>query len=352
MCYQPLELHYNERTEKYQFSNGFGCVPFYRRLVPCGKCPECKAKWRSQLAQRVRYELLRYHGNCCFLTLTANPATIHKTFPDGSLDHRPFQLFMKRLRITLERQGFKGKIKYLMCGEYGDNNGRPHYHAIIFGWKPEDLRYKGTSRKGLKRYKSKFLDSIWKDTSATQKEIDDFNNNPANSNIIKDNGGKYDFLPLGFVEVGEVNENTSPYMAKYICKFSEVKREDFEINGKKVKKPYLVYPKKILGVDYFLEHAEDILKRGYILCSNGKKIGIPRSYLKYAEKNFTDGNLGLAYQIYLNNVEQNIDNMYFELCELLGYPYERRNAVHHYLIEKAKEKRKIYESYKRTFNKK
>ena len=189
------------------------------------------------MAQRVRYELLRYHGNCCFLTLTANPATIHKTFPDGSLDHRPFQLFMKRLRITLERQGFKGKIKYLMCGEYGDNNGRPHYHAIIFGWKPEDLRYKGTSRKGLKRYKSKFLDSIWKDTSATQKEIDDFNNNPANSNIIKDNGGKYDFLPLGFVEVGEVNENTSPYMAKYICKFSEVKREDFEINGKKVKKP-------------------------------------------------------------------------------------------------------------------
>lgn len=52
--------------------------------------------------------------------------------------------YFKRLRVRHERSAFetkehcfKGllptdKIKYYYCGEYGEQRGRPHYHAIIF----------------------------------------------------------------------------------------------------------------------------------------------------------------------------------------------------------------------------
>ena len=40
-----------------------------------------------------------------------------------------FKKFMKRLR-----KRFKGKrIRFYMCGEYGEQFDRPHFHACIFG---------------------------------------------------------------------------------------------------------------------------------------------------------------------------------------------------------------------------
>lgn len=63
---------------------------------------------------------------------------------------------MKRLRSRISPQ----KIRYFMCGEYGDRFSRPHYHACVFGFYPADaVFYKEAN--GERLYFSKLLDSVW-----------------------------------------------------------------------------------------------------------------------------------------------------------------------------------------------
>ena len=76
---------------------------------------------------------------------------------DRSLRPKDMQLFWKRLR---KRLGDEKKIKYMMCGEYGDESWRPHYHACVFGYCPSDLRFWCDS-KGHNLYRSPFLEKVW-----------------------------------------------------------------------------------------------------------------------------------------------------------------------------------------------
>lgn len=311
MCMSPLQLYYNFKEDKYQI------YPLKDRplntqqtiIVACGRCPECKAKWRTQLAQRVRYELNKYSYNQkCFLTLTVDDEHIDEVFPNGSLNHSYFQKFMKRLRRHLEYRGFNGKIKYLCTGEYGEKNGRPHFHVILFGWKPTDLKFFYKSKKGYPCYKSCLLEDIWK---------------------------------AGFVDVGDVDEHTAPYMVKYITKFSEIKSDEFYVNGNLVRKPYIVYPKTILGIDFFLENFKQILSNGYLLDSRGKRLSIPRSFLKYAE-NSDNIELQEFYNFYKERQEEYINACVQEKINEGYKPWE----LYELALEEGRVRRKIYNSFK------
>lgn len=347
MCMNPSFVMWNAKTNKYQFQGmSKHCSDFKDKpalVVPCGKCPECRSKWRTELAQRVRWELQKYKNNCCFLTLTVNKECLNEVFPNGSLKHEYFQLFMKRLRRHLEYNGFKGKIKYLMCGEYGHDNGRPHFHAILFGYRPDDLKYDGSSQKGYVQYTCDMLQKLWKKVGASQKEIDDFNNDPANKYIIKRNGGKFDYLPLGFIKVStNVTEHTAPYMVKYMVKYAEIKQDEFEVNGQQVKKPYLVYPKTRLGIDYFIEHIDQIMNNGFILDSRGQKQRIPRSFLKFLE-NSED----IEYQNYFELYKIHCEEFIRERREILvALGYETFGEQYAYELEQGEVRRKIYEQFK------
>lgn len=311
MCMQPLELFWNYNEGKYVFSyNPKNCDFRNTIIVPCGKCPECKKKWRTQLAQRVRYELQRYNYNeICFLTLTVNEEMIDEVFPDGSLNHVYFQKFMKRLRRHLEYHGYKKKIKYLCAGEYGEKNGRPHFHVILFGWKPQDLKYHHRSKKGYNSYKSLMLEDIW---------------------------------GAGFVDVGDVSEHTAPYMVKYITKFSEIKSDEFRVNGRVVRKPYLVYPKKILGIDFFIENYKQILANGFVYDSRGEKVGIPKSFLKYAEES-DDILMQELYRDYRLRID-----LYLEEQKKLLISQGYVTSFDRYMlaVEQGKIRREMYEAYK------
>lgn len=57
-----------------------------------------------------------------FITLTYAPENYHP-----SLNYHDFQLFILRVRRTL------GPTRFFAVGEYGDENLRPHWHAILFG---------------------------------------------------------------------------------------------------------------------------------------------------------------------------------------------------------------------------
>jgi len=96
--------------------------------VPCGRCPPCKLRrvnsWVFRLVQEDRVSLSSH-----FLTLTYD--TTHVPISDNgfmTLQKKDYQDFMKRLRKLCP----DAKIKYYAVGEYGSDNKRPHYHAIIF----------------------------------------------------------------------------------------------------------------------------------------------------------------------------------------------------------------------------
>lgn len=121
--------------------------------LPCKNCRGCRLEHSRQWAMRCVFEASLYSNNC-FITLTLN----NDNLPDDwSLNKKIFQKFMKRLR-----KKFGPKIRYYHCGEYGDEFGRPHYHACLFNHDFSDRRFFKMSRSGFPLYRSEDLESLWK----------------------------------------------------------------------------------------------------------------------------------------------------------------------------------------------
>lgn len=139
--------------------------------VPCGKCVGCQLEKSRQWAIRCTHEA-QLHPVNCFVTLTYSDDQL----PDlNSLDYRDVQLFLKKLRnwVTVydykTRKALEGsKIRYFLCGEYGEEGTRrPHYHIILFNWDfPDKVEFK-KSKSGNEQYTSAWLDSIWNKGHAT-----------------------------------------------------------------------------------------------------------------------------------------------------------------------------------------
>ncbi len=118
--------------------------------IPCGQCVGCRLERSRQWAVRCYHEA-QLHTENSFVTLT------YKQMPkDQSIDKRELVLFLKRLR-----NNFGAKIRFYGCGEYGDDVGRPHYHAVLFNFNAPDLREHEKNKNGDMVYTSKILDKIW-----------------------------------------------------------------------------------------------------------------------------------------------------------------------------------------------
>lgn len=122
-----------------------------RMDLPCGRCIGCRLERSRQWATRIMFES-QMHKASCFLTLTYSRE--HVPNPP-SLEYSHFQLFMKRLRKRM------GPMRFFMCGEYGDELGRPHFHAIIFGTDFPDRFFWSVSRSGHNLYRSPALEQLW-----------------------------------------------------------------------------------------------------------------------------------------------------------------------------------------------
>lgn len=151
------------------------------RLVelPCGTCNSCRDSRAREWASRCVLEASRHRDNS-FLTLTYSDQHLPPAGPDGhTLRSGDLQKFWKRLR---KRTGVA--LKYLACGEYGDLSRRPHYHALVFGYRPQDLVFYKRSGDSL-LFTSKFLEDVWS---------------------------------FGFVTVGDVTAASSAYVSRYVMK--------------------------------------------------------------------------------------------------------------------------------------
>jgi len=193
-CFHPLTA-YKDTQGQIRFDEKSNGDPF---KLPCGQCIGCRLERSRQWAMRITHEASLHQDNC-FITLTYNDENIPL---DGSLKKSDFQKFMKDLRYHCDKQD--KKIKFYMCGEYGDNTNRPHYHAIIFGFNFRDWVYLFDSTSGEPIYTSPTLEKIWK---------------------------------KGFVTIGTVSFESAGYVARYCMKKINGPLKD-QISKKTGLKPY------------------------------------------------------------------------------------------------------------------
>lgn len=92
---------------------------------PCGKCRACKVKLVNEKTVKGYYAVHVFRTQGQFVTLTYDDEHL----PYG-LQHEDFRNFMKRLR---KLDGTTG-VKFFVAGEYGEENGREHYHIVFFNY--------------------------------------------------------------------------------------------------------------------------------------------------------------------------------------------------------------------------
>lgn len=194
------------------------------------------------------------HSENCFVTLTYNPESL----PRGpTLVKRHVQLFIKQVRRYLETHGIPKRIRYFAAGEYGKQDGRPHYHIILFGWMPKDgepwLRKDYGST-----YKGGTLERLW---------------------------GR------GYVEYAEMGAGAASYTAKYTVE---------KITGDAAKKAYervtedgevvdvipefsMMSNRPGIGATFYEKYEDDFRNHDYTIAS-GKKKKVPRYYDKLYER--------------------------------------------------------------------
>lgn len=142
--YRPFLVEAPEETE-------------FCMYVPCGKCNECVQRKMNDWTFKVQKDMsVTPNLKSYFLTLTYKPTDLptdgvvsryskcSESFvhcSDGLLQYADFQLFMKRLRITLKRWYGVTDVHYFVCGEYGKTTARPHFHVVLwFSQTPEMLK--------------------------------------------------------------------------------------------------------------------------------------------------------------------------------------------------------------------
>jgi hypothetical protein len=233
-CYRPIQVHEGGVKE-----NGKKIIVFNSKdksidgfKIPCGKCIGCMLSRAREWSIRCKHET-QMHDQSAFITLTFNNEHLPK---DGSLDVTTFQKFMKRLRKQTKK-----KIRFFHCGEYGKKLARPHYHALIFGHNfPDRILWK---EKPNRLYTSKELEGLW---------------------------------PYGFSTIGNVEEASAGYVARYTLKkvFGAEAKEHY---GDKKPEYVTMSRKPGIGNEWYKKFKKDIYPSG-VYIQNGAKTSPPKYY--------------------------------------------------------------------------
>lgn len=155
-CYHPIS-GYEKQDGSFTYNPRYGLRPM---TIACQGCVGCRLARAGGWSVRGTHESSLYLDNC-FITLTFDDKLL-PTRPSGhipanvGLYYPDFQGFMYRLR---EKYG--AGIRFMVCGEYGDKLGRPHYHAILFNFNFPDRKKWYRSKQGHQVYTSESLTRLW-----------------------------------------------------------------------------------------------------------------------------------------------------------------------------------------------
>lgn len=235
--------------------------------LPCGGCISCRVANSRDKAIRCMHEA-QMSAKSCMITLTYED----KFLPVGqSLNLEDWQLFAGRVRhwrlreerglgLSDEMTTRSRAFRYMMVGEYGDENRRPHFHACVFGqdwaedrvlWKVEDDR---------KTFTSKVLEEIW---------------------------------GMGFVTITPLNYQTANYVSRYVLKkiTGKPKETAFERVDGDTGETWQVEPEFLkaslrpgLGKSWFEKYWRDVYPDDFVVGPNGKLFRPPKYYDKLLKK--------------------------------------------------------------------
>lgn len=204
--------------------------------VGCGQCLGCRLEYSRQWAVRCYHEASLYEDNS-YITLTYNDANLPS---DGSVSVREAQLFMKRLRKRAGR-----KVRFFLCGEYGEKSWRPHYHALLFGFDFSDKKLWKYNYHKQPLYTSEFLEDLW---------------------------------PFGFSSIGAVSFQSAAYVARYITKkvYGEAAADHY-----KGRHPEFLNKSTNpgLGTEWFNRYGKEVFPCDFIVV-DGVKMRPPRFYME------------------------------------------------------------------------
>lgn len=244
-CYHPLTAY----TLPKRAANGKQQITFKRTTdgimrpiaLPCGQCIGCRLDRSLDWAVRISNEASLYDKNC-FITLTYAPE--HE--PDnGSLVVSHYQKFMKRLRKRFPNE----TIRFFQCGEYGENLGRPHYHACLLNFDFPDKILHRRNERGEPIYRSPILEDLW---------------------------------PFGFSEIGDVTFDSAAYVARYVTKKISGPMAEAHYSGRLPE--YTTMSRRPgIGKPWLDKYATDVYPHDRIALRSGATIQPPRFYDKQFE---------------------------------------------------------------------
>lgn len=236
-CYHPIPASQDKPGEPIKLHPALGEANLQ---VPCGTCLGCKTNRATQWGIRAMHEAAFYEHNC-FLTLTLNDEAYGR---HPELDKQRLSDFLRALRQKRNRDRDPHissdpalPLRYLACGEYGDQTRRPHYHLCLF-----NCAFNDQHRVGKRLFESDLLTQLW---------------------------------PEGQNRIGELTVASASYVAQYTLKKIGVTHCDAD--GVILAAPFLaVSLKPALGTRWIEKYKRD-MTHGYLV-NDGHKAAIPRTY--------------------------------------------------------------------------
>lgn len=141
----------------------------------------------------------------------------------------------------------KLKISFMVTGEYGELNKRPHWHAILFNYRPTDEKPKYQTERKEQVWESKYLTDLW---------------------------GK------GSVEYGSVTMDSAGYVARYAAK-KLVHGNDQDHDFHPIHKTSSA---RAIGRSWIELYHEHTFNNGFVVLPDGNTSKIPRYYVDWLKK--------------------------------------------------------------------
>lgn len=160
---------------------------------------------------------------------------------------------MKRLR-----KFSKTRVRFFVCGEYGELLDRPHYHVCLFGYDFPDKKPVSYLAATQKAWRSAILERLW---------------------------------PHGFAHLGSLNVRSAAYAARYVLKkVTGVNQEnhyrrvdDFGVVHQLVPEFARMSLRPGIASAWFSKFRDDVFVSDYVV-HEGKKYAVPKYYDRLLER--------------------------------------------------------------------
>lgn len=194
--------------------------------VPCGQCIACRLNRASDWATRIMHEK-KMSADSYFLTLTYNEENLPRVGNYSTLVKADVQKFLKRLRKAISPI----KLRYYLCGEYGERYGRCHFHVIVFlDSYAEDFQ--------------RYVNLSW---------------------------------PFGFVHVGSVSYESAKYVARYCTKLLTGPKKEWYTERNILPEFALMSRRPGIGASWLQKYGQEV-KTHHNVVVKGRTMAPPRYY--------------------------------------------------------------------------